>query len=383
MLATIEPAYLTQSEQEELLDHESIIEQSQAVFVEVGNALMAIRDAKLYRATHPSFDAYLAERWPAISKRRGYQLIDAAAIAKEIPITNERQARALKGVPIETAKHAYQAAAQATNGAPSGKAIEQALAPQKHASGLPVDFADYEAKALACNLRLVKDGMEYYVTGSPDGRRSSSQWSVVKSFIDEQHASYQERVESLVRPFGPAIPMPVAMPGAPEGGLSADDQAILLANGWTPAKGYTAANGMSLLAFSYRGAKPVIEVAAYWRRIIRNLGNYIPGTDYDYAAIAAAEEAKPTPVPDYKAELAAARTLQNRLCNGMHNLDSIKQRIEVRGLCSALLNSLNRMDSMPTTLGQAVEAVLTMAADLLSDEDYAALSKRLENVVAQ
>ena len=84
MLATIEPAYLTQSEQEELLDHESIIEQSQAVFVEVGNALMAIRDAKLYRATHTSFEAYLAARWPNISKRRGYQLIDAAAVETDV-----------------------------------------------------------------------------------------------------------------------------------------------------------------------------------------------------------------------------------------------------------------------------------------------------------
>jgi len=197
MLATIEPATLTMDEQEELLDHESIIEQSQAVFVEVGNALMAIRDARLYRATHASFEAYLAERWPAISKRRGYQLIDAAAIAKEIPITNERQARALKNVPIETAKQAYQAAAQASNGAPSGKAIEQALQPEKHASGLPVDFAAYEARALACNLRLIKDGMEYYVTGSPDGRRSSSQWSTIKSFIDASEKTYQLQAQAL------------------------------------------------------------------------------------------------------------------------------------------------------------------------------------------
>lgn len=197
MLATIEPAYLTMDEQEELLDHEETIEMHETVFLQVGNALMAIRDAKLYRASHPTFDAYLAERWPAISKRRGYQLIDAAAIAKSVPITNERQARALKGVPIEQAKQAFDAASKASNGAPSGKAIEQALQPERHASGLPVDFSTYEAKALACNLRLVKDGMEYYVTGSPDGRRSSSQWSVVKSFIDASEKTYQLQAQAL------------------------------------------------------------------------------------------------------------------------------------------------------------------------------------------
>lgn len=317
MLATIEPAYLTMDEQEELLDHEETIEMHETVFLQVGNALMAIRDAKLYRASHPTFDAYLAERWPAISKRRGYQLIDAAAIAKSVPITNERQARALKGVPIEQAKQAFDAASKASNGAPSGKAIEQALQPERHASGLPVDFSTYEAKALACNLRLVKDGMEYYVTGSPDGRRSSSQWSVVKSFIDASEKTYQLQAQAL------AATQRIARVQAAQATLTT----------------------------------PIADA---------------------YAAGREAELER-----SYKDELATARTLQNRLCNGMHNLDSMKQRIEVRGLCNALLNSLNRMDSMPTTLGQAVEAVLTHAADILSDYAYSELRERLETIVTQ
>jgi hypothetical protein len=128
----VEPATLTMSEQEELLDHEAIIEQSQAVFVEVGNALMAIRDERLYRATHESFEAYLHERWPAISKRRGYQLIDSAVIAKTVPIQNERQGRALKNVPVEQAKAAFDAASVATNGQPTAKAIQAALQPDPH-----------------------------------------------------------------------------------------------------------------------------------------------------------------------------------------------------------------------------------------------------------
>lgn len=202
MLATIEPATLTMDEQEELLDHEAIIEQSQAVFVEVGNALMAIRDAKLYRATHTSFDAYLAERWPAISKRRGYQLIDAAAIAKEIPITNERQARALKGVPIETAKHAYQAAAQATNGAPSGKAIEQALAPQKR----PQHLTEWQERAAKLGWQLDWSNGEYclFTHDRPQGLYSS-QTALIQQMIREQEVISSINSAALAQTATPAI----------------------------------------------------------------------------------------------------------------------------------------------------------------------------------
>ena len=67
----------------------------------VGQALLEIRDARLYRETHGSFEAYLDERW-GVSRSRGYQLIDAARVTKALstgvdldPPANEAQARAL------------------------------------------------------------------------------------------------------------------------------------------------------------------------------------------------------------------------------------------------------------------------------------------------
>jgi hypothetical protein len=78
---------------------EAIIERGVQTFVEVGEALMEIRDSRLYKQTHSSFESYLRERWK-MSRPRGYQLIDAAKLSTTVdsPPENEWQARALRHV---------------------------------------------------------------------------------------------------------------------------------------------------------------------------------------------------------------------------------------------------------------------------------------------
>jgi hypothetical protein len=86
-----------------LLEHkrldelEAIIERGVQTFVEVGEALMEIRDSRLYKQTHSSFESYLRERW-RMSRPRGYQLIAAAELSTTVdsPPKNEWQARALR-----------------------------------------------------------------------------------------------------------------------------------------------------------------------------------------------------------------------------------------------------------------------------------------------
>jgi hypothetical protein len=46
-------------------------------FIEVGRALLEIRDSRLYLGTHSTFEDYCRERWN-LSERRSYQLMDAA-----------------------------------------------------------------------------------------------------------------------------------------------------------------------------------------------------------------------------------------------------------------------------------------------------------------
>lgn len=87
-------------------------------YVEAGEALRTIRDARLYRETHGTFEDYCRERW-GWERRRAYQLIEAADVVQNIaqlgaPIpANDAQARELVGLPAEDAAHIMRTAAEA------------------------------------------------------------------------------------------------------------------------------------------------------------------------------------------------------------------------------------------------------------------------------
>lgn len=74
---------LTTKESGRLSECERIIEKGVGTFVEVGNALAEIRESKLYRASHSTFESYCQERW-GFTKRRANQLIEAAGVAEEM-----------------------------------------------------------------------------------------------------------------------------------------------------------------------------------------------------------------------------------------------------------------------------------------------------------
>lgn len=93
-------------ERGELRKAEATIDKGQQTFLEVGNALMAIRDGKLYREGHKTFEAYCKERW-AFDKAHAYRLIASVQVVNGLSptgdkITTERQARELGKVPIGT-----------------------------------------------------------------------------------------------------------------------------------------------------------------------------------------------------------------------------------------------------------------------------------------
>ena len=95
---------LTASESNALTEHEAVIERGIQTFYEVGIALADIRDRKLYRAEHGTFEDYCQQRWQ-MSKAHAYRMIDAAEVVSPIgdsglPLpANEGQARELGRVP--------------------------------------------------------------------------------------------------------------------------------------------------------------------------------------------------------------------------------------------------------------------------------------------
>lgn len=87
-----------------LADLEVIIERGKSAFVEVGEALIEIRESRLYRAEYSTFEAYCQGRW-GFAGRTARQLMDAAEVVGLLPESGaaaplyERHAREL--VPLK------------------------------------------------------------------------------------------------------------------------------------------------------------------------------------------------------------------------------------------------------------------------------------------
>lgn len=101
------PTVLTPMEKRHLGALERRIDAGLQTFREVGAALLEIRDARLYRESHSSFEAYCAERW-AMNRTRAYQLIDSARVVAALgdpsDLRNEAQARELAPLNEDDAK---------------------------------------------------------------------------------------------------------------------------------------------------------------------------------------------------------------------------------------------------------------------------------------
>lgn len=108
---------ITVDERGKLYQCEEIIERGLNTFVDVGNALLEIRDSKLYREEYPTFEDYCQTRWK-MERRQAYRLIDASTVVNnvsnwtQITPTNEAQARPLTALEPEKQSIAWQRAVE-------------------------------------------------------------------------------------------------------------------------------------------------------------------------------------------------------------------------------------------------------------------------------
>jgi hypothetical protein len=85
---------LSDLERRRLRRLERRVEEGVRAFLDVGRALTEIRDQRLYRETHGTFEIYCEKRWK-FTHRRANQLIRASKVGTMVPVENERQAREL------------------------------------------------------------------------------------------------------------------------------------------------------------------------------------------------------------------------------------------------------------------------------------------------
>lgn len=124
---------LTLSEQSDLAACEEVIERGIASFVETGEALMRVRDARLYRATHATFEAYCQDRWSMTRQHANRTIAAAEVISGLEPISstpaNEAQARELaplRGQP-EKLREAWDDAQTRGNGKPTAELVREVV----------------------------------------------------------------------------------------------------------------------------------------------------------------------------------------------------------------------------------------------------------------
>jgi hypothetical protein len=132
-------ARMNAEERKELEDREKRIEAGVETFMDVGLELLAIRDKRLYRETHGTFEEYCAKRW-GFSRMQGHRLIEAAVVSGNLsPIgykgqaapTHESQLRPLTKLPTpEAQREAWSSAtaAAAAEGRPvTARHVEAAV----------------------------------------------------------------------------------------------------------------------------------------------------------------------------------------------------------------------------------------------------------------
>ncbi len=119
---------------------EAIVEKGKSTFIEVGMALLRIREARLYKATHSSWENYCQHRW-GWSGRRGNQLAQAAQVIAELGevgnrVPGEHAARHLASLPsVEHRKAAVELAVEEAGGAlPTEPQVRRAAA---HVAAVP------------------------------------------------------------------------------------------------------------------------------------------------------------------------------------------------------------------------------------------------------
>lgn len=144
---------LSPDEKAALDAYEQIVQDGFAASLKGDEALQHIRDERLYRATHPSFEAYVQERW-GISIRRAQQRLSALTVRREMeaagiedPPVNEAQVRPLSALPVGAAVKVWadlveKMPAEKITGAAVRKAVQERYGAPARGNAEPVPDPD-------------------------------------------------------------------------------------------------------------------------------------------------------------------------------------------------------------------------------------------------
>ncbi|BAT56731.1 unknown protein (plasmid) [Nostoc sp. NIES-3756] len=169
----VEVPEMTEEEQRDRLNLERKVE---SAFVEAGKALKELRDRRLYRSTHKTFEEYCKDRF-GYSRRQPYLLMDAAVVFDNLkekcdPMdhilpTNERQVRPLINLKPSQQQKVWQRAVKEAGGKiPSGRIVQDIVDKIRDRTPVPNPYRVGEICVL-------------HPKDNPDLRGKSGYWGVV------------------------------------------------------------------------------------------------------------------------------------------------------------------------------------------------------------
>lgn len=148
---------LTIVERTELEELETVISRNAGVFYAVGCALARIRDARLYRETHPTFEAYCKDRWD-MKRDYAYKLIGSSEVVQNLDVyhgiqkpSSERQIRPL--TKLQTPELQQEAWQKVIETAPKGKVTAYHVS--KVVSEIKKETTEKEVKKQIARAKIV------------------------------------------------------------------------------------------------------------------------------------------------------------------------------------------------------------------------------------
>jgi len=153
---------------------ETVIRRGLATFVEVGTALATIRDERLYRESHETFEDYCREAWN-FGRQRAAALIEAAGIVNvvseisDIRVSTESHAAALAPIiKAEGPERAAEVLAEVAEAGPvTARAIRETGRPTRTVTVVEEVTVDAETG------EIVAPTADEYVSQFPDMRKAN------------------------------------------------------------------------------------------------------------------------------------------------------------------------------------------------------------------
>ncbi|MDF5724408.1 MAG: hypothetical protein PUP91_28900 [Rhizonema sp. PD37] len=195
-LQVIEMLELNEEEQRDRQHYERIVERS---FYEAGKALKQLRDRKLYRNSHSTFEEYCRDRF-GYNRSRSYQFIDAAIVVDnlqkcpqfvDIFPTAESQVRPLVPLEPDLQQEAWLLSVESACGkVPTGKIVKDIIQRIRERTRVPNPYRMQQV----CQI-VAKD--------NPELRGKSGCWCIITSIgdysctVETWDAEYVVKLEHL------------------------------------------------------------------------------------------------------------------------------------------------------------------------------------------